>query len=713
VFWVHQFKLLEGIDDPRFQMLALYEPLKNTRSVVQQVGRILRNPARQPGGVGHVLDHCGGRQTELWNDFIAFDKQIEERGVSVADVGRGLLAEIARSQPDVVYIDGRFRTRLTLDDIDPEDELVLPAAVNVYRKPDNFDLEELCETIRNEFDEQDRDVRLFKPGDDLYVLLSIGFHNSPLLRSKSFIENRFGATIVRLSGSYLFFYDSGGLTLAALSDNTMAPATAKELRGLFSNSGRTYLTTVGLHNANLGPRAIRTRTVSASRLDHTVPMFDDHSFVCRTAQGYSENGASLTRRYVGFKNGRISDASLGRLEFDEYLSWLDALSEVLTAPSKPHSSFARFAAHADAPADPAVVNILLDLDEVRDHFRTNDVDGVTANEELRIDDTCCDVINGVFTLTANGKQCSASISYNPKSKRYIIDSPEVDSLYYSETLEFKRGLVRYLNTEQAIRLIPATEGCFYTLGEFFSPILAFGPRYDDDQMGLLKVLFNSPCLETTGSEKGSQCLANDAGWDVSSLFSIIDNLGVGHGLDPHFGSPDIVLCDDMGTEAADFILGYISEKRVVFIHAKGNQGPSPFQYAASPLQEVCGQATKNLKYFSRFGNETPTKAKKWHTASWSSRRDVQRRVAKRIRKAPNGVTTGLEVWKELQKLIRDPFSDLQVWLFLGRMLSKSAFAAQVRHKKPAPEAKQAAYLLFSTMNDVAAVGGRLRAFCSP
>jgi hypothetical protein len=712
VFWVHQFKLLEGVDDPRFQMLALYEPLKNTRSVVQQVGRILRNPSRQPGSIAHVLDHSGGRQTELWNDFIAFDKQIQEKGVSVADVGSGLLAEIARSQPDVVYIDGRFRTRLTLADIDPKDELLLPASVNVYRKPDNLDLDGLCESIRSEFEEQDRDVRLVQLSADLRVLLTIGFRNSPLLRTKSFIENRFGATIVRASGSYLFFFDSSGLTLPALTDNALVPATGKELRGLFNGSGRTYLTAVGLQNANLGPRAIRSRAVSASRLDHTVPMFDDHSFVCRTAQGYSENDSSLIRRYIGFKNGKISDASLGRLEFEDYVRWLDTLSLALASPSKPNASFARFASHADAPDDPDAVNILLDLDEIRDHLRTNDVDGVPAEEPLTIEDSCFDVNSGAFTILANGKLCSATVSFNPKTKRYVIDSSDLDSLYYSEGEDYRRGLVRYLNTEQSFRLIPGSEGCFYTLGEFYSPILTFGPRYDDDQTGLLKVLFDAHSLAAIGSEKGTQCFAQDAGWDATSLFGIIDGLGVGYGLEAQFGSPDIVVCDDMGTEAADFILAYKSVKRVVFIHAKGNQAAQPSLYAASPLHEVSGQATKNLKYFSRFGSEVPTKARNWHTAHWTAP-DIQGRVSRRVRKAPNGLTTGLQIWKEVRKLIRDPYADLEVWLFLGRMFSKTEFANQLRRKKPAPQAKQAAYLLFSTMNDVAAVGGRLKVFCSP
>ena len=51
IFWIHQYKLLEGIDDPNFQMLALFQPLHNARSFIQQVGRIIRNPSREPNQV--------------------------------------------------------------------------------------------------------------------------------------------------------------------------------------------------------------------------------------------------------------------------------------------------------------------------------------------------------------------------------------------------------------------------------------------------------------------------------------------------------------------------------------------------------------------------------------------------------------------------------------------------------------------------------------
>jgi len=64
-------------------------------------------------------------------------------------------------------------------------------------------------------------------------------------------------------------------------------------------------------------------------------------------------------------------------------------------------------------------------------------------------------------------------------------------------------------------------------------------------------------------------------------------------------------------------------------------------------------------------------------------------------------------------VITDPFSDLEVWLLLGRLLSKKALLREVSKSNPSPEAQQAVYLLQSTMTVVASIGGRLRVLCSP
>jgi superfamily II DNA or RNA helicase len=41
-YWLHQTKLLEGVDDPSFVAVAIYDVFGNARQLVQQIGRVLR-----------------------------------------------------------------------------------------------------------------------------------------------------------------------------------------------------------------------------------------------------------------------------------------------------------------------------------------------------------------------------------------------------------------------------------------------------------------------------------------------------------------------------------------------------------------------------------------------------------------------------------------------------------------------------------------------
>jgi hypothetical protein len=231
VYWVHQFKLLEGIDDPRFQVIALFEELGNTRGLVQQIGRVIRNPTRVANNLGHFLDHSSGRQAELWNDFLEFDKVLKRDGVRVADFGAKVLKAIREAQPDIVYLDGRFRSGLALDTIDPEDELILPQTVNVLHKPSVFTLDSVCKQIQLNFEKDDRDVRRHDVDSNTVAFVYLDFRNSSLLRSKCFIECRLGAAIIRQVGDYVCVFDSQGGVPTAVAE-TCESVDIKTLRKL-------------------------------------------------------------------------------------------------------------------------------------------------------------------------------------------------------------------------------------------------------------------------------------------------------------------------------------------------------------------------------------------------------------------------------------------------------------------------------------------------
>ncbi|KAH2819569.1 hypothetical protein KXV85_003511 [Aspergillus fumigatus] len=136
--------LVEGIDDPKCSVLALYEPFGNTRMLVQQVGRLTRQSAplgtKMPEAC--VLTRPSDDVDRDWGSFLAYDKACVANGGKPPlrngdDVLRGLVAAL----PQMDYVSGKFRTRIDLDDADLSDDLRFPQAALVYDVSDQFDLD--------------------------------------------------------------------------------------------------------------------------------------------------------------------------------------------------------------------------------------------------------------------------------------------------------------------------------------------------------------------------------------------------------------------------------------------------------------------------------------------------------------------------------------------------------------------------------------------
>jgi hypothetical protein len=709
-FWIHQFKLVEGIDDPRFRVLAMYEPLRNARSLVQQVGRIVRNPEQTPRSVAYFLDHSGGKQKELWVEYLAYDLLVQEKRGEVLEFGNTLMKKWRDAHPQVVYFDQRFRTPFDLRSAHLDEELRLPFSTNVYRRLKEFSLAECQDWVQQTLEKRDCPFHISSADDTWFVCMYFAIRNSPLLRTTYFVETRLGAIIVLAAEDYVYFFDSGG-QLPIDFESLSEPVPVAVLRKLFQRNAKSYLTSVSLTNSSLGSTVIRARSVTASDIGKTTPLFDERSFACTTATGYTlsmndEQEPEEVRRYIGFANGRITDTTGQKADLTEYLTWILNVDNILNTRGKPIDVLERYARESKPPNDPTPKSVLLDLKDAQDHFLTNAVEGVDADKMMLIQDVCSEVTNGVFKVAANGVECTASISYS-LGGRYRIESPELDALYYSQHNDNDKSIIHFLNRTQSFRVIPSSPGFFYTSNQFYRPAISFGPGFNDD-LGLFKTLIGIKRLGEITDEKGKKTLSRHSGWDPQSLFGLIDNAGSGTEMEDHFRKPDLLVCDDMSAESADFIFVNLPLEgrvgRVVFVHAKAE--PHRRLYSASGLMVVCGQAVKNLKFLSVFDESRPDKAHKWHSDPWKSDGML---VRDRIRRGPRDE----HLWNTIKTHIRDQYFDREVWLILGNLFSASEFKQALRIDPPKTEAVQAAYLLLSTRSEVAAIGAKMRVFCSP
>lgn len=691
-FWVHQFKLLEGIDEPAFCLVALFDPLRNARSLVQQVGRIIRNPGRQRAQFAYVLCRPEDGQVSFWNGYRAYEQDYEK------DPGRSELRQLFDTflglQPEYQYYDRDFRRKFDWTKKNLEEGFRYRPSAVVYQTSGKPDLNLLIRELVAEWTANDADIRFQgRPNENTFVGCYITARNSPILRTEALTELSLGFFSLRCNGNFLFFNDSQGRSSTVLRERYPG-INPKLLESLYS--GKTArISHVSLINTDVGKHNTRRRTIQAFSVADTAPGLLDHVHFASTATGYSTANGNQSRRYVGFSRGRVADRTRIGLNFADYCSWIDSVADELRRAPKAAALFQRYALFSEPPQDPEPRNVLLDIFDVMHEF----VDGEKA---LDIEDVCLDVKDGIFTIPIGSQKFQVAIHYEPDRKQYRLEGREIDDTFEMTGPNGKpESLIHYLNRTQAIRVVIGTVGVIYAHGRFYRPRAPLvGRNTKKDGIELMRILEPLEALGTIGDEKGSKPTL--AGWSEGSLFHFIDKCGRGSDLEKEFLDVDLVVCDDLQKEIADFILCSTKRRKIAMVHAKAK----PAVLSASQLSEVCSQATKNLSFLSPYIQHPPPNLDLWDKEWTSGRGTVRKRI--RVGKGPAS-----RVWEQMLKVLRDPQSTKEVWIILGSTLSKSALEDESRRENPKPEAVQIVFLLQSTWAAVTSAGGRLRIFCSP
>ena len=699
-FWVHQFKLTEGIDSAAFKAVAFFRPLPSERAFVQQVGRVLRNPIRSATEVGLVIHRDSDSLDASWEAYRAYDEAAAETGLPASPL------EIAEWQPPPQYFDRRFRDSFDIRKEVEAQDLLFPRSVRVFQVQESFDLDELAQTVELHLEENDcLHHRVITPRSDVRLHPYMLINNSPILSRSAFYQCSLGFTCYRRIGSYLFYLDSEGLHPEALT--TLTPVDTSSLRRLY-HGANVRLGSVSLSNTNLGPSAARRRTIHARSIGDLGPDLSDHAQLATTVTGSfqvmdGDGNPQYVSRYVGFSRSRISDRGL--VEFDEYNEWLEGLAQALDDSNvRPLHVFDRFAEVIQRPADPTPRNILLDFDP-GDFLDGQDVRG----GRLRIDDLCMDVTEGHFTLIANNETFEVSIKWDAKAGRYLLSCQDLEQRFsVAATSSGPRAVsvVSYLNREQAFRVIPESGRsggyCIYTGRRFYRPRLPLGPSTNSDNPDLLGLLQGVDQLGSIATEKGAPGSATSTGWAPESLFGFIDSRATGSPLEDDMKF-DLLLCDDMGTEIADFIGLDSANRRVVAIHAKAFSTAK--RISASSLQEVSAQALKNLGFLQPYPYGKPPNLNRWGGA-WTGPAGT---VASRIRQ---GSGTPVALWSQLRETMVDPQATREVWIMLGQGPPESLLRTESRKRPPRAQVIQMLFSLQATWGAVASTGARLRVLTS-
>lgn len=697
-FFVHQYKLIEGIDNPSFCVVSIFSDFKSTRLLIQQIGRVLRNPQRLANQKAYLFCRNKNKITEEWNKYLAYDKLLDGRNklFDITDILK------VNKSVSTLYFNGTFRDLVNINNIDLKDSILFQKKVNAFFQDGTVKFKDLSYALIEEWNS--RDYHILKTqfiSPDTVLIMYIKYENSPLVKSGVFIEQTLAVTFLKFKQNYIYYYDSNQSSPMRQMEN-LKPVSREFLVRLFKD--KRSINKVFLMNTDIGANNVRNKELQAGAVEITAPGLSDYSYFPARIEGNITRNGTTSKRYIGFQNGRVTDFSNSRIEFDEFLKWIDEIhKDVLTTTTynKIDGFLNRFSEKVAAPQTPIPTSILLDIDnEILYRFGFGD-----KKDTIVLQDYCAIILSGQFSLTFNETSIPIKINYDPKVEKFILSSPEltenVQNLYDDE-----QSLIGHLNSSQSFRVVLEGNKYVYAHKSFFIPSLNLNSKKQSLDINQLFHVY--PTISKINSEKGDATLnIQNNLWHKETLFGLIARQGKSYGdknLEKEFNL-EYLLCDDLQTEIGDFIGLDTKNKRIIFIHAKAKKS----KISATNFTEVCGQATKNLDYLTPYYQRTPKQnidkwKKHWSVAPIGT---ISNRVITKN-------ATAKQFWDKYVQLISDPSTKREVWLIVGNMFDHNEFKKELNKRDVAKiksEVIQLIYLIRSTWNSVSQVGAQLKILC--
>jgi superfamily II DNA or RNA helicase len=746
-YWLHQWKLLEGVDEKKFATVAVFQPFTNSRAAIQQVGRVLRfmDPTRGLAeratvfADDEVIEDLQARFDRYKKYEEYFDQDPQEALTREARLPALLLKYAAPYQ----YLFGDFRERFGLDDearVPGFHDFNLPLRASIYRYTGRESIDAITERCREAMGLEERyEARVIRPKLDepqnARLVVYLTWKNSELLNSHSLPIWDLGVMVLVFAYPRVFVYDTSGLVIA-LQKVEFEPEPVENLRSLIPVTSKKLTARVAQASAiglDLSESAIRS--VTARMRDFNATFYDlaQSKQVLNSLRAYIHSDDRSKSRYVSLDRSSVSDTenAVDRVhDVQSYVAWTKTLTDALDSSAQPSGVFRRFAQSVPAPkaSDAAPVNVLFDFFDHLVHVPGSFGWSVERCEQLRNAELCADIDgSGAFKLLVDGTPIAGTITYSVTGNvrprgRYEIESPELDKFVRDPQLKVAEpmNLVKQINKEQAFRVIPHAPNLVYAARRFYLDDLDLEAIKRGDEKGTpLERLRQSNWMAQVTSEKGSGTAAQ---WVKNSIFGGmfaefgLSDLGApstSHGRPVTTHDPDLsaelatfhtVVCDDGGNEKADFILVSENPPKVVLIHAKVNDT----KLSLNAMQIVGRQAQASLAWMVR-GRREASRAK-WWGSPWSTD-DLQQVPHRILRSATLDFDT---TWSTIQEALLSARYSKEMWIMAGSSLSRTKLISQLtRTEGPTPISLQMAHYLATLQTAVARANVGMRIYCSP
>jgi hypothetical protein len=465
-------------------------------------------------------------------------------------------------------------------------------------------------------------------------------------------------------------------------------------------------------------QALRTKTLEADDLENAMPMASASRYV---TQRYRVRNGS-TRLTATPNTGRIAQNS----DRAEYKASIDWSIEVMTELARDVGDVAPFITNFARPVDLASLpnatnptNLAIDVAELRDRLLSDppviklfDKEGSGEFRELTIEESSdlLEALDQEFVI--EGARDALRILDRPGgaelgSLRWgkgriglsTFALPKADGIYVAPADQGADG-----DQQTALKMYLDRENLFLILFDDVNTAYVNGGLFQENAMRdggalFLGHLIPEKNLENVTSEKG-RFRANQTRFAAGSVFGqVVSTIAAGD---------DILICDDLGDEWADFI-GITTKgapPTITLYHAKHGK----LSLGAGPFHISVSQAEKNLGRLALSKAAIDAKFDGWEKELYKNSNKVTA-IARLMRGGPKA-----DIEKQLVLLRNSPQVVKRVSIVTSSLSKKAvenAFADIKNGKRPTAHFVQLYWLLTSFFAACAEVGAAGYVICQP
>lgn len=729
-FWIHQNKLMEGIDDPSFVAVAIFDLMGNARQLVQQIGRATRYSRGEDGipQAGWILSTPANaeRIRTTWERYQGYEDYAARNTAHIVTNEVTLPDRLLEYMAEYQYIGGEFRGRFEFEQPLAAGDIQLPRTAAVLRTAAPLpDIRVFATVIEEAIMDKDRfkitPIEGMPDG-------SIGFsyyawRNSPYLIDRFFSEWKLGVFLAVQQGELVFMHDTEGLVVD-MDGLSLKRAGRSVMEKAFpeSDDNPSRLSRMSFSSLDMSQHAIRAMALRTRSFADAFTDLLDPSLVPATAAGFV-NG---TARYVGFNRSRLRDASERHVSVADYVTWTTEIAAELADADRERSHvFNRYAALVEDIDDQEAQPVSILLDPSLDDMRDDEAGGAAwvLLEDIDYFDLCAEVdgATGGFTIQIGDEDVPCSVEFVSETRKYRVTSPRLDELAPAQAGEDRRQaltLIQRLNKGQAFRILTQRDSVVYSEGNFYEPKMQW--VQDGGVKPVLEYIHASPTLDDVLTEKGDdQYAANRAHWYRQSIFGLFSVTCEGQRaangiaddkLTAEIEAIPVWLCDDDSREAADFIGFDPDNRKIVFVHAKvGDVGRGGTGYHVGGLQDVGRQALASLGFISRGQPSTVWTPDRWETDVQANQ--VRLHGRSRIFRNPNGLTSA-QLNDLLHASCRNPSFDREIWIVGAKMARRQALVEGLNQERWPNRLRQFLMHWDAMQTACARASTRLKFYCS-